>query len=119
MKRYKNMKYPIEKYSYYIAEKAKQVIAVSTYAGKFIRGVAKCDPRDEFSIEKGKKLAATRCAEKVAKKRVQRARKKFAEAQRDSRARLAYEERMSRYLLDANAELFDIQTELTELEKSM
>ena len=62
----------MEKYSFYTDGKTK-VIAVSTYAGKVIRGVAKCDVNDTFSFEKGKKLAAARCNEKIAKKRFARA----------------------------------------------
>ena len=60
------------KYSFYTDGKTK-VIAVSTYAGKVVRGVAKCDINDTFSFEKGKELAAARCNEKIAKKRFARA----------------------------------------------
>ena len=60
------------KYSFYTDRKTK-VIAVSTYAGKAVRGVAKCDVNDTFSLEKGKELAAARCNEKIAKKRFIRA----------------------------------------------
>ena len=60
------------KYSFYTDGKTK-VIAVSTYAGKVVRGVAKCDVNDTFSLEKGKELAAARCNEKIAKKRFTRA----------------------------------------------
>ena len=60
------------KYNFYTDGKTK-VIAVSTYAGKVIRGVAKCDVKDTFSFEKGKELAAARCNEKIAKKRFTRA----------------------------------------------
>ena len=60
------------KYSFYTDGKTK-VIAVSTYAGKVVRGVAKCDVNDTFSLEKGKELAAARCNEQVAKKRLIRA----------------------------------------------
>ena len=55
------------KYNFYTDGKTK-VIAVSTYAGKTVRGVAKCDVNDTFSLEKGKELAAARCNEKIAKK---------------------------------------------------
>ena len=56
------------KYSFYTDGKTK-VVAVSTYAGKVVRGVAKCDVNDTFSLEKGKELAAARCNEEIAKKR--------------------------------------------------
>lgn len=68
----------MEKYSFYTDGKTK-VIAVSTYAGKAVRGVAKCDVNDTFSLEKGKKLAAARCNEKVAKKRFTRARNMYVD----------------------------------------
>ena len=71
--------YPIEKYHFYTNDENK-VVAVSTYEGKTVRGVAKCDPRDGFNLEKGKKLAAARCAAKIAKKRAARAQKEFAKA---------------------------------------
>lgn len=51
--------YPMEKYHYYVDSK-KNVYAASTFAGKIVKGVAKCDPKDEFSLEKGKQLAARR-----------------------------------------------------------
>ena len=62
------------KYSFYTDGKTK-VVAVSTYAGKTVRGVAKCDVNDTFSLEKGKELATARCNEKIAKKRLTRAQK--------------------------------------------
>ena len=46
--------YPIEKYKFYT--NGSRVIAVSTYAGKTVRGVAVCHAGDTFSLEKGKKL---------------------------------------------------------------
>ena len=38
------MKFDENKYKYYTA--GNKVIAVSTYAGKTVKGVAKCDPKD-------------------------------------------------------------------------
>lgn len=49
------------------------VIALSHYAGRTVRGVAKCSPEDEFDVEFGKKLAAARCDLKIAEKRCSRA----------------------------------------------
>lgn len=57
-----------------------KVIALSTYAGKTVRGVAKCAPGDEFDIEKGKDLATARCAYKIAQKRWKRSCQKLSEA---------------------------------------
>lgn len=54
-----------------------KVIALSTYAGRTVRGIAKCHPNDIFNEEFGKRLAAARCNEKIAEKRYNRARKKY------------------------------------------
>lgn len=70
--------YPIEKYHFFTSKN--KIVAVSTYAGKSVRGVAKCDPRDEFDMEKGRALAAARCAERVAAKRQARAKVEFNRA---------------------------------------
>ena len=45
------------------------VVAISTYAGKTVKGYAKCHPDDTWDWEKGKALAIARCAEKIAAKR--------------------------------------------------
>jgi crotonobetainyl-CoA:carnitine CoA-transferase CaiB-like acyl-CoA transferase len=70
--------YPINKYKFYTA--GNKVIAVSTYEGRYVRGVAKCDPRDGFDVEKGKALAAARCNAKIAAKRTKRANKELTKA---------------------------------------
>ena len=67
--------FPIDKYKFYYA--GNKVIAVSTYGGQRVRGVATCSDEDEFDVEKGKKLAAARCNAKVARKRYDRANAKY------------------------------------------
>ena len=64
----------VPKYRYYTNGK-NVVVAVASYAGRTVRGVAKCSDQDEFNLETGKKLAAARCAMKIAKKRVKYARR--------------------------------------------
>ena len=71
----------MSKYRFYTSKN--EVIAVSTYEAKTVRGIAKCDPQDEFSLEDGKRLAAARCNAKVARKRLNRAKKKLREAEQD------------------------------------
>lgn len=61
-------KFPVDKYRYIVTDN--MVIAISSYAGKLVKGVAKCDPSDTFDVEKGKLLAAARCNEKVCSKRL-------------------------------------------------
>ena len=58
----------IPKYSYFTNGKD-TVVAVASYAGKRVRGVAKCSEMDEFDLAKGEKLAAARCNLKIAKMR--------------------------------------------------
>ena len=78
------MEYSLDKYKYFVPTKVDgtpyKVVAVSTYAGRTVRGVAKCDPKDTFDIEKGKQLAAARCQAKVSSQRLKRATKKLDEA---------------------------------------
>lgn len=68
-----------DNYKYYVNKEHGIVVAVTTYAGKPVRGIAKCDPRDTFDEETGKRLAAARCAVKVAQKRNNRAIEKYNE----------------------------------------
>ena len=70
------------KYKIFKNEENGLVIAVSTYAGKNVKGVAKCDPRDTFDFEKGKELAIARCNAKIAEKRKKRAYHKKLEAEK-------------------------------------
>lgn len=61
------------KINYKIYHHDNEVIAVSTFAKRMVRGVAKCDPRDEFDHKKGEALAIARCDLKIAEKRMKRA----------------------------------------------
>ena len=70
--------FPLDKYRFYQA--GNKIIAVSTYAGKLVRGVSICHPEDIYNLDTGKRLAAARCNEKVAIKRYNRAQSKYIEA---------------------------------------
>ena len=93
------MNISIDKYRFYTSKNC--VYAVSTYAGKPVRGVAKCDPVDEFSLNDGKELAMARCCEKIAEKRLKRAKRKLVEAQNDYITSKQYYERMKEYFYDS------------------
>lgn len=109
--------YPLNKYKFYSGNG--KVIAVSTYGGRVVKGVAKCDPNDEFDMEKGKQLAAARCNAKVAKKRVKRAHVELKNAIDDFSKASARVGEMDQYLLDAiKAEVIakeEIKTILNEM----
>ena len=97
----------------------KKVIAISTYAGKPVRGVAICSVHDEFDLEKGKKLAAARCNAKVAKLRY-----KNSSAQLDRMCELVgivnkVHMRKVKYNMDAYEELEKAHSDLAALESQM
>ncbi len=65
-------------YKYKIDEEKKTVVAMSTFAGRTVVGVARCAPTDTFDLEIGKKIAAARCSVKIAEKRMKRAEECYA-----------------------------------------
>ena len=94
------MEYALNKYKY--AQTGNKVIAISTYAGRTVKGVAKADPRDAFSLEDGKKLAAARCNAKIAAKRTKNAEKSLSKAKAAlEQAEVRYN-KMTSYFNDAS-----------------
>lgn len=97
--------FPLEKYQYftYTDKKtgAKCVCAISTFAGKRVKGVARCDLLDTFDLEVGKKLAALRCNLKVATLRAKRAERKQNEAFEARAKARVYVDKMNKYYFDA------------------
>lgn len=111
------MAYPLSKYKFY--RHGKRTIAVSTYAGKPVRGTAVCSEDDDFDFAKGKELAAARCAVRIAQKRVDRAHGKVSEAYAALKTAQKYYDDMLDYMADAECELEDAEIELTELYTDM
>lgn len=64
-------------YRYKIYRSNSKVVVVGSFAGKAVKGIAKCDPEDTFSTRIGEDLATARCENKIAVKRV-----KYAEAKK-------------------------------------
>lgn len=94
-----------------------KIIVVSQYAGRRVKGYAKCNPADSFDYNKGEDLATLRCDEKIAEKRVKRAAQKLSEAQEafnNAEQRLLD---MTRYLSEAKAELVEAQFARKKLEE--
>lgn len=77
------------------------VIAISSYAKKPVRGIAKCSPKDNFDVNKGIELAEARCDVKIAKKRFKRAWKKYEEAEMACMRAKRELDRMKNYFIDA------------------
>ena len=80
-----------------------RIVAVSSFAGKPVKGYADCHPNDEFDREYGYALAAARCAEKIAVKRCNRAYNKVDEAKALVNAAMAHLQKMMQYEADAEA----------------
>ena len=106
-------------YKYKIDEDKRTIVAMSTFAGKVIVGVARCAPTDEFNIELGKKIAAARCSVKIAEKRMKRANYCLA----DAAAGLAWfqkrVEHMQKYQDDSVNAYQSAVTALAEIEKKI
>lgn len=109
--------YPIEKYRY--ATTGKKVIAITTYAGKTVRGVALCHDEDNFDMEQGKRIAAARCAVKVAQKRLARAEKKMEESDELVAKAERHAGRMEQYYFDAQDALVEASDYLEDVMKEI
>ena len=105
------------RYRFYVTDN--KVICVSSYGGKAVRGVAKCDPKDIFNLEDGKKLAQARCDYKIAKKRVLRARAKHAEATKALGDAREYQNKMQSYYDESFKDFVRLDEELKALEERM
>lgn len=78
-----------------------KVIALSSYGGRTVRGIAKCHPGDTFNEDVGKALAAARCNEKIAAKRYARAQKKYLEMCEELKEFQARAHKLGDYLRDS------------------
>ena len=114
---YENVKpFPLERYKFVINDN--KIIAISTYAGKTVRGVAQCHPNDQFDIEKGKELAAARCDLKVRRKRLAAAQEKAEQAWKDfKKAEQIYDE-ADIFVEDASIGLTWAEDNLKKLEEN-
>lgn len=112
------MKFSLDKYkfAFFKDENGKATVSArSTYAGKTVKGYAKCDPRDNYDVESGKALAAARCNAKIAEKRVARAQRQVAKAAQMVKDAQAYEAKMKAYLSDSIVEADDAEAHVADL----
>lgn len=92
-----------------------KVIAISSFAHKLVRGIAKCNPEDDFSLDKGKKLAAARCYKKIAAKKVKSAEEKLQAAKEALHAAMREVEYMTDYHFNAQQEFYEAETALENI----
>ena len=93
-----------------------KIICISSYAGKAVKGIAKCFPTDEYDQETGEKLARKRCDLKIAIKRCKRAKQKCMDAVRNLGDAREYAEKMQSYYDQSFKELFDLKNDLDAFE---
>lgn len=105
-------------YKYNINEEKRTVVALSTFAGKTVVGVARCAPTDVFDVEIGKKIAAARCTVKIAEKRMKRAETCGAIASEYLAYWTARKTQMEKYELDSVAAYEKAVEDLAALEKT-
>lgn len=88
------------RYVYY-SNGVDKIIAVSHYAGRTVRGIAKCNPADKFDVEKGKQLAHKRCEIKIHSKRLKRANEEYEKAVKQFHEANERLHKMSSYVSDS------------------
>lgn len=98
---------------------AKVVVATSTYAGKTVRGVARCHPNDEFDIDKGIQLAVYRCNLKVADKRQARACRKVKEAKLALYEAQVFLDKMLDYRAQSVSDYLSAKDDLEDIETNV
>ena len=109
------MKNKYKFYKFHIDEKNKKVIAITHYAGRVIRGIAKCAPEDIFNLELGKRIAVARAEEKVAKAKARNAATKFLQASVAADAAEKRFDEMKQYYMDAIDQLDEAEEFLENL----
>lgn len=98
-----------------------KVICVGSYAGRRVRGVAKCDvdQGDIFDFEVGKQLSELRCENKIADKRIARALQLRHEAALEVKAAHAKYDKMNQYYTKALDEAIDVKERLQKYSESL
>lgn len=106
-----------EKYHFYHNAENGTIVCTTLYKGQMVRGIAKCDPEDNFDIDFGKKLAYLRCKQKFARKKLKRA--KAAEKDAFVEKNRAQHNHCKAYdfLMDAQIQLDSSNNELEQFEE--
>lgn len=101
---------------YNFEKEGNKIIAVSSYAGRPVKGYAKCHPDDKFDEASGRALAKARCNQKVAYKRNKRAFRKLKEAREALAMAQQKYNKMCAYVADSTFALEIANDELLYLE---
>jgi hypothetical protein len=107
------------RYRIYRDEETGKTVAVASFAGRAVRGIAKFNPNDTFDPAIGEQLAILRCAQKINVKRVVNAERKLADAKKALEDAQKHYEYMEQYLRDADEETIVISNNLEKLLNSI
>ena len=108
-----------KKYHFYYNEENRTVVCTTTYKGQMVRGVAKCDPEDDFHIELGKTLAYLRCKTKFARKKLRHALKAEREAFVVANRAQYNLDKACEFVSDSEMQLECVENELKEFEAKL
>lgn len=109
--------FSLDKYKFvsYKDKKGTSVIAaISSYAGKHVKGYAKANPNDEYNEEKGKKLAAARCNERIAAKKMKHAEKQLLLANKKYAEAEKYLKKMEKFHNDTMVNMLEAKNYVSE-----
>ena len=108
-----------KKYHFYYNEDNQTVVCTTLYKCQMVRGIAKCDPEDEFDLELGKKFAYLRCRAKFTRKKFKHALKVERDAfvvANKAKYRL---DKAREFASDSEMQLVNAMVELNEFETKM
>ena len=109
--------FSLDKYKFvsYKDRKGTSVIAaISSYAGKHVKGYAKANPNDEYNEKKGKKLAAARCNERIAAKKMKHAEKQLLLANKKYVEAEKYLKKMEKFHNDTMVNMLEAKNYVSE-----
>ena len=116
------MRFPLDKYKYIThirKDGVKEIIALSSYAGHYVKGIAKCNPEDNYEPGIGEKIAAARCNLKVTQKRAKNAEKAYAQAAEEYNKAIDRLHKMTNYLTDTRKEVAEAEDFLIKVLKDI
>lgn len=108
-----------EKYRFYCNSETKTIVCTTFYKGKTIRGIAKCNPKDNFNEDAGKRLAYLRCKYKLMKNKFRRAEKAYKDAVIMAAKANSNLNKVTEFVNDIDYQLGLVTNELADLEYNL
>ena len=108
-----------DKYQFYHNIDAGTVVCTTMYKGQIVRGVAKCNPEDDFNLEIGKMLAYLRCKQKFAWKKLKHASEVYTEANNIVEKAEKNRDKVLTFVTDADCQYTMAADNLWEFERKL